>query len=137
MKKKINISTRAYRDFTSRLREVFALFGRDASTALKALDDYIAHTRDSFADLPEAERLALMMIQPEIDKCLVRSARARERARIRTHIADATITAPACDCDDDDDDPYPISRTERRAMERASRPRMKIKRLSPAPPRRH
>lgn len=142
---KINISAKAYRDFTTRIRDTFAITDQPAGhidLALRALDSYIAHTRTDFDDLPPLARLALLLLQPEIDKCLARSAAARARAASRRPVegrveklvgsrfcASASASPAVAGTVPDDDLTLHLSRCERRAIERAARPRMKLKRL--------
>lgn len=144
MKNKINISAKAYKEFVGRIRSTFALVSLTddfAAVAIDALDGYIAGRRRDFDGLPGEVRLALLMLQTEIDKCLARSASARARARarkeqhkeinVRAELAEmaALLGVDIPDSFDPESAPLPLTRAQRRARDRASRPRMKIRKL--------
>lgn len=88
MQQKLNISEKAYARLTSHIRNVFSFTGQGksrAERAIRALNEYIEGSRHDFDDILGVTevQLALMMLQPEIDRCLARSAAARARARAR------------------------------------------------------
>lgn len=146
MKQKLNISEKAYKDFTTRIRDTFAKLDQplgNAEQAIRVLDEYIAGVRDKFYCLPTMVRMALLILQPEVDKCLARSAAARARAAARAaKKAAEEAEAEEAEAEETEKSPSYIqtvpvtirtdrfsTRAERRAAARADHPRMKIKKL--------
>lgn len=156
MKQKLNISEKAYKDFTTRIRDTFAKLDQplgNAEQAIRVLDEYIAGVRDKFYCLPTMVRMALLILQPEVDKCLARSAAARARAAARAAkkaAEKAEAEAEAVEVEEAEEiainetEKFPSyiptvpvtirtdrfsTRAERRAAARADHPRMKIKKL--------
>lgn len=140
MKPRKPISDKAYRDFTSRLTDTFTMLHLEPALltlALATLDGYLNGTVADFSGIDPNVSLALNLLRPEIDKCMARSAAARARAASRR--ADNTEKAAEAGAESlempeitEGTEPLPLphlSRAERRAMERAMSPRMKIKKL--------
>lgn len=82
----INISKKAYDDFTGRIRHIF-IEQMDAPTIAKEvltlLDRYVKGEEVAIGAADRVVQIAFMMIQPEIDRAIARSKAARLRAAIR------------------------------------------------------
>ncbi|MDE6861052.1 MAG: hypothetical protein K2J65_11650 [Duncaniella sp.] len=82
----IRISKKAYNDFVGRLNhtldDTLGMPGF-ASEAVRLFDSYVRGEDVDFDGVEILIKVAMMMIKPEIDKAIRRSASARERARLR------------------------------------------------------
>ena len=145
------VSAKAYAGFVERINLVFADSDRRASMLI-ALGKYLDGDRDNYAAGLTAEcRVAFEMLRFDIDLAIARSAKARMRrsrraetkaARISGKTVEADETSPAMSdraCDEDcankddenaDEKSAPvIPRRVRRLAKRATRPRMRWRKL--------
>lgn len=88
------ISTKAYEDFSSRIKSTLAFDEKACEDAMVMLFNtlYGLDPENGIEDCSEMARIAFRMIRPEIEKAMRRSRMARERAQRRKAGKGATTT---------------------------------------------
>lgn len=131
------VSRKAYEGFVARINDVMGT-SRKAQMMIDAMDRYLAGDSDCTSKLDSGCRMAFEFLRQDIDVAMLRSKRARERALARAGrnggISAGVIDEKSDNADADDAQPdVHISRSERRAMERAKRRKRRLRRLCPLP----
>lgn len=133
------ISKNAYKRFVERICELLADDAEGAEAMLGALDSYLAGD-DAYADgLAAAYRLAFGVLRQDVDLAKARSAKARMRAAKRVgerQCGDAMPNDGEAVAVEETDVAAetlvrPLSRRERRARERAGKPKARFGRPRP------
>ncbi len=128
----LTVSKKVYSDISERINTTLSFSPYSAAEAMHVVDAYLAG-EDAVSEDAIA-MLAFNMIKAELDRAMVRSTRARERAEKRRKaqpaackpdaapvVADATTAAEAEEAAEPVE--LPLSRRERRAIERSLHPK--------------